>query len=237
MKKLLFLLLLAGCVRPASAQTDEPKTDEPKTVQKRFFNIGYISDKIKPTSGTFNFGDLGDEIQNIATNNVNGIKNNWGLSLTKGRTYSLHGKPLARIITIGIDASFLDLSYSNYTLGWEIEDSFHNQSRREAYKLHKMEYSLQVGPSVTITPGKNLLIAAYARFAPSFSACVLDDSFAGNYMSMLVTGASITYRSFGAGIEARLGSCKYRNFSDERNFSTSKLKTSGFRVFLQYRWN
>lgn len=236
MKKFFLLLLLAGVAGPALAQ--EP--DEPKVIRKRFFNISYLSDKIKPVSGEFNFGnvgDIGEEIGNIANGNLKGIKNNWGISLTRGRTYALHAKPIARLITIGIDASFFDLSYSNYTLGWDYEESFDGKGgRAEASKLHKMEYSLQVGPSVTITPGKQFTIAAYARFAPSFSAYYYDESFGGNYMSMLVTGASFNYRSFGLGIEARMGACKYKNFGGDLDFSAMKVKTSGFRVFFQYRW-
>ena len=233
MKKLFLLLLLAGFALPASAQDDDPKP-----VRKRFFNVSYISDKIKPTTGDIELGSLGEEIEDIANDNIKGLKNNWGIALTSGRTYSLHGKPLARLVTIGIDASFFDVSYSNYSVGWALNDSFleGEGALLEERKFHKFEYSLQVGPSVPVTPGRDLTVAAYVRFAPSFTAYYVDKSMGGNYMSMLVTGASASFRSFGAGIEARLGSCKYRNFKGDLDLSATKIKTSGFRVYLQYRW-
>ena len=40
----------------------------------------------------------------------------------------------------------------------------------------------------------------------------------------------------GVGIEARLGSCTYKTFSGDLDFSASKIKTSGFRAFIQFRW-
>lgn len=233
MKKFFLLALLAGFVLPAAAQTENPKV-----IRKKFFNISYISDKIKPSVKDLELGDLGDEIENIINDDIKGLRNNWGIALTSGRTYSLHGKPIARLVTIGIDASFFDLSYSNYSVGWDVNDSYLEEGGEllEQHKLHKMEYSLQVGPSVTITPGQDLTVAAYVRFAPSFTAYYVDKSMGGNYMSMLVTGASVNFRTVGAGIEARLGSCKYKNFKGDLDLSGMKIKTSGFRVYLQLRW-
>lgn len=235
MKKLLLLLLLAGFALPASAQTSQ--TDTPKPIRKRFFNISYISDKIKLADSDLDLGALGDEIGDIASDDIQGIKNNWGVAITRGRTYALHAKPLARIITIGIDASFFDLSYSNYSIGWKgSQDDYFEDVSFEESKLHKLEYSLQVGPSVTITPGKEFTIAAYARFAPSFSAFYTDGSVGGNYMSMFVTGASATYRFIGVGLEARMGGCKYKNFSGDLDFSGMKVRTTGLRAYVQFRW-
>ena len=64
----------------------------------------------------------------------------------------------------------------------------------------------------------------------------VDETFAGNYASMFVTGASVAYGKIGVGIEARLGSCTYKTFSGDLDFSASKIKTAGFRAFIQFRW-
>lgn len=155
----------------------------------------------------------------------------------------LHKKPIARLISIGIDASFFDVSYSNYTASFnDLGASDMGLEDLEDYDLakkmdfHKMEYSFQVGPSITITPGKKLTVAAYFRYAPTFSCLYVDETFAGNYATMFVTGASVAYGKMGVGIEARLGNCTYKTFSGDLDFSASKIKTSGFRAFIQFRW-
>lgn len=256
MKKILLLLAFAGIGLSVSAQES---ADEPKKVRSKFFNINYVYEKIKPTDSSFDFSDIGDEVGGIANDKIEGLKNNWGISLTRGRSYMLHKKPIARLISIGIDASFFDVTYSNYTFdpakfggssvagdesieGVEIPEIVEDASTEGedtstgSFDLHKMEYSFQVGPSITITPGQDFTIAAYARFAPTFAAYYAEKSFGGNYASMFITGASITYRKVGFGIEARMGSCKYKNFSGDLDLSGTKIKSSGFRAYLQLRW-
>lgn len=250
MKKvvLLFVLLCVGFA--ASAQEAEETAKPTKQVRKKFFNISYVSDKIKISDGSFSLGDVVDEVGGIANDKNSGVKNNWGISLTRGRSYMLHKKPIARLISIGIDASFFDVTYSKYSaapvlLGATIgdmdpdnidENSDEYKSLAEEQDFHKIEYSFQVGPSITITPGKKVTIEAYFRFAPTFSCMYVDSSFSGNYASMFVTGASVAYGRIGVGLEARLGSCKYKNFSGDLDFSNNKIKTSGFRAFLQFRF-
>lgn len=228
MKKFAILLLMSCFALTAAAQDETAEAENVKNVRKKFFNISYLSDKIKFSEGNI------------------GIKNNWGISLTRGRSYMLHKKPIARLISIGIDASFFDVSYSNYTASFndlgasdldlgELED-FDADDLNDKMDFHKMEYSFQVGPSITITPGQKLTVAAYFRYAPTFSCLYVDETFAGNYASMFVTGASVAYGKIGVGIEARLGSCTYKTFSGDLDFSASKIKTSGFRAFIQFRW-
>ena len=241
MKKFALLLIFSCFALAASAQEGEA-TDvkTTKNIRKKFFNISYLSEKFK--EGGISFGDMFDEAGDIANDNTSGLKNNWGVSLTRGRTYGLHRKPIARLITIGIDASFFDLSYSNYTMDLNFSDDLKDKLEENDYDisdkfdLHKVDYSLQVGPSVTITPGKKLTVAVYARYAPTFSMLIAEGGFNGNYASLFTTGASVAWGRLGVGVEARMGSCKYKNFSGDLDFSGSKFKTSGFRAFLQFRW-
>ncbi len=240
MKKFAILLLMSCFALSAAAQTETAEAENVKNVRKKFFNISYLSDKIKVGDFSFDFNEISDEIQDIADSKNIGLKNNWGISLTRGRSYMLHKKPIARLISIGIDASFFDVSYANYTCDDDFEKVFSGNSddndNKEIGEFHKMEYSFQVGPSITITPGKKLTVAAYVRYAPTFSCLYVDETFAGNYASMFVTGASVAYGKVGVGIEARMGSCEYKTFSGDLDFSASKIKTSGFRAFIQFRW-
>lgn len=243
MKKFAILLLMSCFALSAAAQTETAEAENVKNVRKKFFNISYLSDKIKFSDGNIGLNNALDEVEGIANDKNIGIKNNWGISLTRGRSYMLHKKPIARLISIGIDASFFDVSYSNYTASFnDLGASDMGLEELEDYDLakkmdfHKIEYSFQVGPSITITPGQKLTVAAYFRYAPTFSGLYVDETFAGNYATMFVTGASVAYGKMGVGIEARLGNCTYKTFSGDLDFSASKIKTSGFRAFLQFRW-
>ena len=224
---------------------DSGKEERPdKIVRKKFFNFSYLSDKIRLSDTDFDIRDLGtviDETGDIVNDKVAGVRNNYGFSLTRGRTFMFHNKPIARLVSIGLDAVFFDVSYSNYTvvpasLGVTVPGENESISTiLEERTLNKMEYSLQVGPSVTITPGQKLTIEAYFRYAPTFSVLLMDKSFAGNYASLFVTGASVAFGKLGVGMEARLGSAEYKTFSGDLSYE-SGLKTSGFRAFLQIRW-
>lgn len=246
MKKTILLLLLACFGMTAMAQ-ESGSVRETKKVRKKFFNISYVSDKIKISDGSFSLNDAFDEVGGIANDKNEGIKNNWGISIMRGRSYMLHKRPIARILSFGIDASFFDVNYSNFKaapglLGATMKDAESSggntvdETLLNKTDFHKMEYAFQVGPSITITPGKKLNISAYFRYAPTFSAMYVDSSFSGNYASMFVTGASICYSKVGVGVEARMGSCKYKNFSGDLDFSANKIKTSGFRAYIQFRW-
>lgn len=242
------LLLLVGVSAFSSSATarDDDSEKSEKYVRKSFFNFSYLSDKIRLSDENFNFNNLEgvwNEAGDIVNDNVKGIRNNYGFSLTRGHTYAFHKKPIARLVTIGLDAVFFDVSYSNYSV---VPANFGMSNSTDKglvpivseTQLHKMEYSLQVGPSVTITPGKQLTVEAYARYAPTFSMIIVDRTFAGNYASMFVGGASLTFGSIGVGVEARLGTCEYRRLGGKGtvSFDGGRINASGVRAFVQIRW-
>lgn len=107
MKKFAILLLMSCFALTAAAQDETAEAENVKNVRKKFFNISYLSDKIKFSEGNIGLNNAFDEVEGIANDKNIGIKNNWGISLTRGRSYMLHKKPIARLISIGIDASFL----------------------------------------------------------------------------------------------------------------------------------
>lgn len=243
---LLLLLVSAGFSGAVSAKCDDDDCDSQKYVRKSFFNFSYLSDKLRLSDENFDFENLEgvwDEAGDVINDNVKGVRNNYGFSLTRGHTYAFHKKPIARLVTIGLDAIFFDVSYSNYSvvpasLGMSHQEDGKMTVVTEEMPLHKMEYSLQVGPSVTITPGKQLTVEAYARYAPTFSAVLVDRTFAGNYASIFVGGASVSYGKLGVGIEARVGSCEYKHLGGKGNvsFDGGRINASGFRAFVQIRW-
>ncbi len=242
MKKFLLLAVIMSCVSLSAAAQDDWNLCYPeKMVRKKFFNISYVYEKLRPTDSSLGLDDVFDETTDIADGKIEGLKNNWGVSITRGRTYMFHKKPIARLLSIGLDLSFCDLTYSNYTMeeiwddGSEGYDDYYD-STSESVDMHKAEYAFLVGPSLTITPGSSLTVVAYARYAPSFSCIYTDSSFYGNYATVFNVGASLTWKSIGAGIEARMGSCNYKSLSGGGDSMSSKLKSSGFRAYVQIRW-
>ena len=248
MKKILFLALVAlcACMSAAAQEYNDFFTFRPdKKVRKNVINISYLSDKIELSDKGVNLGDIFDEAAGIARGTNVGARSNWGVSLTYVHTYMLHRKPIARMLGFGLDVSFADVSYANYTIdnmdNWGMIDpddfdTEHDPTKRLDVPMHKVEYSLQIGPSVTLTPGRNFTFTGYVRYAPSFSGIYINYDFYGNYASMFNIGASASWRNIGVGIEARMGGCRYKDFTGGEALTPAKLKTSGYRACLQIRW-
>ena len=246
--KRLFLLALVLCAAASAAAQDYNDffTFRPdKKVRKNSLNISYVSDRISLSDKNLSLGDIVGETGDIIDGAVDGVKSNWGVSATYVHTYMLHRKPIARFLGIGLDVSFFDATYANYTIDdmerWGMIDpddfdAMHDPTQFQNVEMHKMEYSLQIGPSVTLTPGKHFTFSVYARYAPTFSGVYIKYDFFGNYASMFNLGGSVAWRNIGVGIEARMGGCRYKDFTGGDDLMPSRLKTSGFRAYLQIRW-
>lgn len=160
------------------------------------------------------------------------LKSNYGVGFTVGKTFYLHKKPLSNCLRFGIDATWFDINYINY----KIEHiTYHGTDK---YDYHQGEVSMQVGPSLTITPVKGFDICGYFRYAPTYSGIYANDKFSGNYASMFIGGASLSYKIIGLGIESRFGNCKYNAFAFDKNMDEEKVKTSfnGFRTYISFRF-
>lgn len=164
------------------------------------------------------------------------LKSNYGASFSVGKTFFVHKKPIVNMIYFGIDATWFDMTYTNYKIQ-DIDDGY-----IDIYSDHQIEIGMQVGPSITITPISNLnkfKIHGYFHYAPSFSGLYMDDSFYGNYATFFTGGASVSFGVIGVGIEARFGNCKYKSFSDdgeEETLANSKINHKGFRTYISFRF-
>lgn len=178
---------------------------------------------------------------NIKQKHTAKISNNFGAGFTVGHTYYLHKEPVGDIFRFGLDATWCDINYNNFSYDY-IERGDANRKTEET--LHEGEIGMHIGPSVTITPTDKLDIRAYFRYAPS--CAVLYDSVAEevsfNYASMFVGGVSINYGVVGVGIETRFGSSKLNEYlfedSGRGDSKTDKISTklSGFRAYLSFRF-
>lgn len=124
MKKALTLLFAALIIwAHADAKGDN--------LRRRYINLGYTT-QILTTQG------------NPMLSN---IRNDVNVTFTIGRTYSLHKEPLARIIQLGIDATWFDMNYANYQVEKVYEEDFSGKCPEPRY--HQIEMGGGAGWSLT----------------------------------------------------------------------------------------
>ena len=215
----------------------------------KYFNIGYITNQT-----------LTDKVDAEAE-----WKSDFGVSLTFGKTYYLHKKPLLNMIKFGIDATWFELSYAkysepdvfaeggSYTRAYNDYSSGYEDYYEEDFDLgiHQIDASMHVGPSVTVNPVGDLKVAAYFHYVPTYSMVVIDDSFGHGYVSNFAFCASVAYKAISVGIEHRWAKKATYNglssdeegmdydapdFEDVIESDKWKMKSKSFRVFLSFRY-
>lgn len=201
MKKLLILTILA-CFIAASASADD----------------GYFRKKHRVISYSSTEMTLGGQ----------SLKNNYGAAYSSTRTYYLHEEPIAGFMKFGIDATWIDFSYNNYsTTVFDEEEGLMDS------QLHQAEIGMQAGISLTFNPVDKLNIAVYGRYAPTFSASYVagEESVLGGYMGYIVAGGRISYSFIGLGCEYRGGNGEMSDFIEG---GTSPLEMKGFRAYISF---
>ncbi|HJA98385.1 MAG TPA: hypothetical protein H9779_02135 [Candidatus Alistipes avicola] len=213
-----------------SQLTSQKKIERVWEGRSKYFNIGYVNQKL-----IYKDFDMPD------------MKNDFGVSLSWGKTYYLHKKPLLGMLKFGLDWSWVDLNYAQYSL-IDMEEVKPGESS-EAYEItaHQAEYGMQFGPSVTINPVQDLKVSLYFRVTPSFSLIYMDDV-NYNYATFFNFGGAIAWRMISLGVEGRWGSAKYNGFavnevdidseypSIETSSIKAKLKTSSVRFYIGFRF-
>ena len=118
--------------------------------------------------------------------------------------------------------------------------------------MHKFEYGLHVGPSISVNPWKGLIVAAYFHALPTASGILENDSFSYGFGCALSAGASVSYKAISVGVEGVWSSIKYKQASfedDEDDESSSgegsadlfgtkdfRLKQKGPRFYIALRF-
>ena len=179
--------------------------------------------------------------QNLESKEEEGgkYKSKFGVTLQKGKTFYLHKKPLANMVKIGLDWTFVDLNFAKYKDGNGIsfnipsDDDFsggdYGYDEDESgidldLGVMQLEYGMGFGPSVQVTPfyylGKGLEhIKAYTYFhvTPSYSAIIEttddDTNFNHGYCTFFNFGVGLSYKVISIGFEHRWGTAKY-NMAD-----------------------
>lgn len=201
-------------------------------LRKKYINLGFVN-------------------TTMSQNGMSDLKSKFGVSYTVGRTFYLHKKPIGRVLRFGLDATWFDLNYTNYSTK-HISDG-----EEDNYQYYQGDISAHIGPSVIISPVRNLKIHSYFRYAPSLSAIFTEDKedkkLYQNYATFFVGGVCVSYGFIGFGFESRFGNCKYKESSllgeigkeflpNEDSSSgldfavRNKIKHTGWRAYLTFRF-
>lgn len=212
---IVFLGLFVPVVFAQDAETVSGKASPTVATVKerpRYFNISYVKQ-------TFKFDGDGES-----------IKSDYGVAITRGRTYYLHKKPIAGLVRFGLDWTTFDLNFAGYS------EEYKAYGETEKNKMYQLEAGMHVGPSVTVSPLPGFNINGYFRYAPSFAGYYDGDSFYYNYGSFFVAGGAISYRVISFGVESRWGSSKFKEDDEDSGSEKFKVKTSGSRIYLSFRF-
>lgn len=198
--------------------------------------------------------------------------------IQKGRTSYLHSKPIAGMIKFGIDYGFIDVTYSKLELkeisysgesGTRASDGFDDIVSGDPdgdigiseltgidLGMHKIDYALHVGPSISVNPWNKLIATAYFHVMPTASSIIQKDNFSYGFGCMMAAGVSVAYKAISLGVEGVWGKIKYTQTdfggdedeeegydsdnSEDKSaslFNTEKftLKQSGIRAYIAFR--
>lgn len=175
-------------------------------------------EKVWKRAKYFNFGY---DMQDFTNDKVrkSPFTQEFSFSMTTGRTFYLHRRPILDMIKFGLDWSYFDLTYGRYESDYEDDEC-----------MNKAEVGMQFGPSVTVNPVDYLKVSAYFRYAPSYAMAFDDDFvFHGGFGSFYNVGLSVAYKVISVGIEHRWGTSSFV-LNDLADWSTKDLKLYiGFR--------
>lgn len=187
-----------------------------------YLNVGFVTQSVIED---YTFSEINDVL----------MTSDWGVSLTSGKTYYLHKKPIADMVKIGLDWSWLDINCARY-----LSNLGYVPGHRE-YEVYQAEVGMQFGPSVTVNPVHHLKVSAYFRVTPSYSAIYNVDRERGygSYVTMYNVGAAVAWKLLSLGVEYRGGKGAYKSFDGDYYFvgdKEDKLKTRGVRFYFGFRF-
>lgn len=208
---------------------EEPKSEinydqlQKRWNRRKFWNIGYSVPTLERRDGTSMDWEA-----------------DYAVSVQNGRTAYFHKKPLGGMVKIGLDYSFLDITYSKLNLkhieSAEVGDNTDNTSIPSDPSvsdgfdeivsddpsgsilsavgfnigMHKIDETLSVGPRIAINPVDHLMIGAYFHGGFTMSGIYENENFSYGFGYTLSTGLCVSYKVIGFGFEYLCGKVKYK---------------------------
>lgn len=189
----------------SSRVEDTERTELNRAVWKdraKYFNLGYVRQKLADKT-------YGGELES-----------DFGASLSWGKTYYLHRKPLFGMLKFGLDWSWMDINYAKSAIEMFDESSSEDFSS----DVHQAEIGMQFGLSVTVNPVHHLKIGGYFRVTPSYSLLYMDETVHHHYVTFCNAGCTLAWKVVSLGVEWRWGTAKYDGLKfDESAFDEDDL--------------
>jgi hypothetical protein len=236
MKKILIFISLILSTLEISAQETATTSGDVWGRNKTTTSIGWVNQDFAPEGGTVN-------------------DSKFGFMLRVNKTYNLHKKPIAKILKIGIDAVFTDITVSkydtenssSYSENWNTlvtDDGYSASDILGNIGLWNLNYSLGVGLAVTVAPFANLQsgvrflkVKLYSHYKPTASTIILSDDneteskFA--FANMVDFGGMINYKGISIGMDGSWGSGKFKSLLDLSGTDEKiKYKFAATRFFI-----
>ena len=235
-KFILLLVVLSFSISGAMAQKSDKKqgNDDPYLLLEKM----ELNRIWKDRGGYFNMAYVNQSVENELSSNFN-LKSDWGASLSWGRTFYLHKKPIGGMLKFGLDWTWLDINGAGYS-GLQVYDDYDEMYVDLA--AYQAEIGMQLGPSITVNPVHHLKIGAYFRVTPSYSAIYIPDyeTVWGNYVTFYNVGATIAWKVLSVGLEYRHGGAKYMNLVDDEESDIVNLNenfiTNSMRFYFGFRF-
>ena len=123
--------------------------------RKKAFTISYENTTLKGKNLLMYDGQNNYEKKNET------FESDWGVSIKRSRTPALHKRPIADIVTFGLEHSFLDISVNHYKKkeGEILYNSNIVQEGENEYnyipwgtEMYSFAYGIKLGPAITIAP-------------------------------------------------------------------------------------
>lgn len=185
-------------------------------------------------------------------NSLYKLESDFSVSLTTGKTFYLHRKPIAGFMKFGLDVSFLDMNFAKYP---DLPYNTSTSAGSDQIDLNVMqaEIGIGVGPSLTFNPVNHLKAALYFHVTPTASGIYQNEELYYNYATFFNAGLTLSYKLISVGVERRwstnvdydgvtmnrISNSIYDSdgtFHDPFQSVGSKLQTNTFRIFIGLRW-
>lgn len=177
-------------------------------------------------------------VQNVETNidELSELNSKWGASISWGKTFYLHRKPIGRVLKFGLDWTWLDLNGACFEQDmYSIFDGDYHET------LYQLDAGMQFGPSITVNPVDHLKISTYFRVTPTFATvyAVENELFLKNYATYLNAGLSVAWRLLSLGVEYRTGKTSYDDLGELSELMPGvaiDLNTTSWRMYFGFRF-